>query len=147
MSEPGDRATSMARVQDGLTTISRRATARARQGYASLSLVDQSLVTYIGANPGCRNVDIASHFQLNKSTVSRQVTALADLGLVQGQDSGADKRGQGLALTDAGEQLRRRLAEEVLAGLTERLASWSEDDLRTFAGMLERFNAGDWYAS
>ncbi len=40
-----------------------------------------------------------------------------------------------------------RLAEEVLAALTERLASWTEKDLQTFARMIERFNAGDWSAS
>lgn len=141
MTEPGDRTSSIARVQDGLTTISRRGAARAREGYASLSLVDQSLLTYIGANPGCRNVDIAAHFQLNKSTVSRQVTALVELGLVQIRDSANDSRGQGLGLTEAGADLRRKLAEEILASLTERLASWSEEDLQTFAGMIERFNA------
>lgn len=139
MAEPRDRTPSIARIQDGLTTISRRGAARARQSYASLSLVDQSLVTYIGANPGCRNVDISAHFQLNKSTVSRQVAALVGLGLVEVRGSTA--RGQGLALTETGEDLRRKLADEVLAALTERLASWSEDDLRTFAQMLERFNA------
>ena len=53
-------------------------------------------------------------------------------------------RGQGLTLTDAGDQLRRRLADEVLAALNERLASWSESDLQTFAELIERFNAGDW---
>jgi DNA-binding MarR family transcriptional regulator len=147
MTEPGDRAASIARVQDGLTTISRRGAARARRGYASLSLVDQSLVTYIGAHPGCRNVEIAAHFQLNKSTVSRQVANLVDLGLVDVRDSGSDVRGQGLTLTDAGDQLRRRLADEVLAALNERLASWSEPDLQTFADLIERFNAGDWRES
>jgi DNA-binding MarR family transcriptional regulator len=144
MTEPADRAAAIARVQDGLTTISRRGAARARRGYASLSLVDQSLVTYIGSNPGCRNVDIAAHFLLNKSTVSRQVAALIDLGLVEVNDAGGDVRGNGLRLTDAGSTLSRTIADEVLASLTERLASWTEEDLKSFAGLIERFNAGDW---
>jgi len=144
MTEPADRAAAIARVQDGLTTISRRGAARARRGYASLSLVDQSLVTYIGSNPSCRNVDIAAHFLLNKSTVSRQVAALIDLGLVEVNDAGGDVRGNGLRLTDAGSTLSRTIADEVLASLTERLASWTEEDLESFAGLIERFNAGDW---
>jgi DNA-binding MarR family transcriptional regulator len=139
MDEPADRGSTIARVQGELMTLSRRGTARAREAYSSLSLVDQSLVTYIGANPGCRNVDIATHFQLNKSTVSRQIAALIELGFVESHGSN-EGRGQSLALTTKGADLRTRLAEEVLAALTARFASWPEDDIRTFARLLERFN-------
>ncbi|MGO4277036.1 hypothetical protein AB4Z22_45620, partial [Paenibacillus sp. TAF58] len=76
--------------------------------------------------------------------VSRQVAALIDLGLVEVNDAGGDVRGNGLRLTDAGSTLSRTIADEVLASLTERLASWTEEDLKSFAGLIERFNAGDW---
>jgi DNA-binding MarR family transcriptional regulator len=45
-----------------------------------------------------------------------------------------------ITLTTKGADLRTRLTEEVLAALTARFASWPEDDIRTFARLLERFN-------
>lgn len=140
MDEEAGRGSIIAQVQGELLTLSRRGTARAREAYASLSLVDQSLVTYIGTNPGCRNVDIAAHFQLNKSTVSRQLSTLIDLGFIESH--AIEGRGQALTLTAKGSELQQRLSEEVLAALTTRFASWPEDDIRTFAILLERFNSG-----
>jgi DNA-binding MarR family transcriptional regulator len=141
MDEQADREGDIARVQGELTTLSRRSAARARDAYSSLSFVDQSLVTYIGANPGCRNVDIAAQFQLNKSTVSRQIAALIDFGFVEVQDTN-ENRGQALQLTPKGAALRQRMFEEVLVALNARFASWPADDIRTFATLLERFNVG-----
>lgn len=140
MDEQAEREATIARVQNELTTLSRRGSARARRAYSALSLVDQSLVTYIGSNPGCRNVDIAAHFQLNKSTVSRQVGSLIDLGLVRAQ-GGHEGRGQALVLTETGESLLKALADEVLMMLRIRFDSWSEEDVLTFANLLERFNS------
>jgi DNA-binding MarR family transcriptional regulator len=140
MDEEADRESTIARVQGELMTLSRRGAARAREAYASLSLVDQSLVTYIGANPGCRNVDIAAHFQLNKSTVSRQLASLIGLGLIESRS--VEGRGQALTLTAKGSELQRQLSEEVLVALTARFSSWTEDDIRTFGRLLQRFNSG-----
>ncbi len=145
MTEPGDRAAvdraGAGRADDDQPA--RRSPGSTRRTRRCRSSTSRSSPTS-ERHPGCRNVDIAAHFQLNKSTVSRQVANLVDLGLVEIRDSGSDVRGQGLTLTDAGDRLRRRLADEVLAALNERLASWSEHDLQTFADLMERFNAGDW---
>ena len=134
-----DRGTSIARVQEELTTIARRGTARVRRENEALSFVDQSLLSYIGANPGCRAVDIAAHFQHNRSTVSRQLGALAEFGLIAAGDA-ASGRGQALRLTEQGEEAIRASSQTVLTALTDRLSGWSPDEIEAFARMLERYN-------
>lgn len=128
------------RIQAELTTITRRGTARVRREDEALSFVDQSLLSHIRANPGCRAVDIAGHFQLNRSTVSRQLGALAEFGLIATTDADSG-RGHALVVTDRGRASLDRAAGSVRAALAERLADWSPDELEAFAGMLERYNA------
>lgn len=131
----------VARVRDELTTITRRGTARARQSHPALSLVDQSLLTYIESNPGCRAIDIASHFQLNKSTVSRQLQGLAQAGLIRlDTEHASHGRGQPITLTESGRSVQAEAAADVLRALTSRLAQFSDDEVRMFAGTLRRFN-------
>ncbi|MFJ8896123.1 MarR family winged helix-turn-helix transcriptional regulator [Leifsonia sp. NPDC102414] len=134
-----DRDDIIASIGAQLTTVARRGTARVRRENEALSFVDQSLLNYIGANPGCRAVDIAAHFQLNRSTVSRQLAALAEFGLVVSAEPDAS-RGLALRLTDAGTAALRDAASTVQAALTTRLSGWTADELRAFAGMLSRYN-------
>ncbi|MET0783402.1 MAG: MarR family winged helix-turn-helix transcriptional regulator [Leifsonia flava] len=145
----GDASPAVARIRDELTTATRRGSARARRTHPSLSLVDQSLLNYIEANPGARGVDIAGHFQLHKSTVSRQLKILFELGLVQFAPDAADpsagaqaSRGQAIELTASGRILQAESSAELLAALTERLAHWDASDLETFAALLARYNSG-----
>ncbi len=140
--ENADRSAAVERIQSELTTIARRGTARVRREDETLSFVDQSLLSFIRANPGCRAVDIAGHFQLNRSTVSRQLGALAEFGLIAGADADSG-RGHALAVTDRGRELLDRAAGSVRAALDERLTGWSADELVLFAGMLSRYNAID----
>ncbi|MET4062013.1 DNA-binding MarR family transcriptional regulator [Arthrobacter sp. UYP6] len=137
------RDTAIGSVYDQIDAIYRRAVARSRRINAPLSQVEQSLLAFIGSNPGCRATDIASAFSLNRSTVSRQVHALADLGLVVEGDDGdhQPRRGRALSVTDEGaDRLKRSLAIHREA-VRNRLDGWSEPELKDFAAALERFNA------
>lgn len=138
--ENTDRSAAVERIQSELTTIARRGTARVRREDETLSFVDQSLLSYIRANPGCRAVDIAAHFQLNRSTVSRQLGTLAEFGLIAGADADSG-RGHALAVTDRGRASLDRAAGSVRAALDERLTGWSAEELTLFAGLLSRYNA------
>lgn len=137
--QPAARDHVIARIGAELTTVARRGTARVRRQNEALSFVDQSLLSYIGANPGCRAVDIAAHFQLNRSTVSRQLGTLAEFGLVTTTELDA-ARGQALGLTEAGVAALNDAATALQAALTARLSTWSADELGAFAAMLSRFN-------
>ncbi|GAA4150211.1 MarR family winged helix-turn-helix transcriptional regulator [Leifsonia shinshuensis] len=142
--DPRDRTSSdpIARVQRELLTLGRRGTARVRREDEVLSVVDRSLLTYIQDNPGCRAVDIAAHFQLNRSTVSRQLAALLEHGYVAADDDApGGSRGIALRLTPAGGRAFDQSTRTVLDSVARRLEGWSETDLEAFARMLERYNA------
>ena len=64
---------SVAAIQRALTAIARRGRARSRAHAPQLSLVDQSLLDYLHDHPDSRAADIAVHYLLDKSTVSRQL--------------------------------------------------------------------------
>ncbi|WP_431278160.1 MarR family winged helix-turn-helix transcriptional regulator [Leifsonia poae] len=146
------RENAIARVQEELITVARRGTARVRRENEALSFVDQSLLSFIAANPGSRAVDIAAHFGLNRSTVSRQLGALAEFGLITTlPDENAEAmaatdtdpargRGQALRLTEAGEHAMLTSTRVTLAALTDRLADWAPDEIDRFAALLERYN-------
>ena len=135
----------MGSIYDQIDAIYQRAVARSRRINAPLTQVEQSLLSYIGRNPGCRATDIAAAFSLNRSTVSRQLHALGDLGLVaagEDDDDGQARRGRPLHVTGEGaDRLERSLAIHREA-VRSRLDGWSEAELRDFAAALERFNSG-----
>lgn len=138
-----ERTGAVSRVQRELTTIARRGTARVRREDEALSAVDRSLLAYIQNNPGCRAVEIATHFGLNRSTVSRQLTALTGDGFVAaGTPAGSAGRGIALRLTGKGEDVLARAADLLNRELTRRLSQWTQDDVEVFARLLERYNEG-----
>ena len=83
--------------------------------------------------------DLADKVYADVSTVSRQVTHLVGLGLVERLSDPEDGRAHLAALTDAGVDLLtslRRSRNEWLLGLLE---GWTNDDIQTFSDYLERF--------
>lgn len=91
---------------------------------------------------GPQNVTtLADRLNLDGSTVTRQVTALATAGLAVRRPDPSDGRGTvieptatGLQQVDAVAQARRELYDRVLA-------DWSENDREGLAAALVRFNA------
>ncbi|HVV30151.1 MAG TPA: MarR family transcriptional regulator [Mycobacteriales bacterium] len=88
-----------------------------------------------------RGSELAHELGLDLSTVSRQVAGLVRQGLVRKTSDPDDGRAWLLELTAAG----RRLVQQGMAAretfLDELLVHWTEDDLRTFGQLLDRFNA------
>jgi DNA-binding MarR family transcriptional regulator len=126
-----------------LETVSRRAVARARHKSAPLSFVEHSLVTFIATHPGCRATDIAADFGLNRSTVSRQLGGLVELGLVEPGEGVAveGRRGQALALTARGRDLLARSVDANRSALADRLEGWTADEVDALAAALHRLNS------
>jgi DNA-binding MarR family transcriptional regulator len=74
------------------------------------------------------------------STISRQVAELVRRGLVRREPDPSDGRASLLAITGAGREVcerLRRLRRDLLAAAVE---GWTDDDLATFASLLNRFN-------
>lgn len=137
-----ERAASVTRAYTELARITRRAAVRARGPEAALSIVDHSLVDFVARHEGCMAIDIARYLRLNRSTISRQLSGLLAAGLIEHVDGGTGNA-KPLAVTPAGEAALARSVRVHRAGLEQRLASWSDDDVALLAGLLERLGAAD----
>ncbi|WP_267975525.1 MarR family winged helix-turn-helix transcriptional regulator [Streptomyces lomondensis] len=124
-----------------MTVFARRARAAAGRMHPELSLVSYTLLGHLEESGGCRATDLAAHYALDKSTVSRQVAALERSGLVERRPDAADQRAQVLHLTQAGRRVLARVTESRRAAFRERLAHWPAADLNRFADYLVRYNA------
>ncbi|MBV1949017.1 MarR family winged helix-turn-helix transcriptional regulator [Streptomyces sp. BV129] len=129
-------------IQREMTAFARRARASAGRMHPELSLVSYTLLGHLEERGGCRATDLATHYALDKSTVSRQVGALERAGLIERRLAPDDARVQVLHLTDAGQEILAQVTRSRRAAFRERLADWPEDDLIRFAAYLERYNAG-----
>jgi DNA-binding MarR family transcriptional regulator len=124
-----------------LIVISRRGVADARVANLSLSMTDQSILGYIVDHPGCRSVDIAEAYRLNRSTVSRQLAGLTELGVVREVPDAAG-RGRPLELTEAGWAVYDEAIEILHGVVSHQLDGWTDAQITRFARDLQRFNAG-----
>ncbi|MFJ3584540.1 MarR family winged helix-turn-helix transcriptional regulator [Streptomyces sp. NPDC090127] len=135
------RRTSVDTIQRELTAFARRARAAAARLHPELPLVSYTLLAHIVDQQGCRATDLAAHYLLDKSTVSRQIAALEKLGLVERRPDPEDHRVQVLHPTAAGSHLLAATQASRQAAYQERLKDWSAEDLARFAGYLLRYNA------
>ena len=129
-------------LYQGLTTLSRRARDVGDDLHPGLSLVAYTLLTQVGAEPGMRAADLAAHFCLDKSTLSRQLEQLTSAGLLGRDGEQPGRRGYALTLTAAGRQHLDAAGHAVRDRLAERLTDWDERDIEAFAQLVTRFNRG-----
>lgn len=94
-----------------MTAFARRARASAGRMHPELSLVSYTLLGYLEESGGCRAADLAAHYALDKSTVSRQVAVLEHDELIARSLDPDDHRVQVLQLTDAGRRLLAQVTE------------------------------------
>ncbi|MFD9321398.1 MarR family winged helix-turn-helix transcriptional regulator [Streptomyces sp. NPDC057456] len=128
-------------IQREMTSFARRARASAGRLHPELSLVSYTLLGHLEESGGCRATDLAAHYALDKSTVSRQVGALERAALIERRQDPEDHRVQVLDLTDAGRRILAQVTESRRTAFRERLAQWPEADLERFAEYLVRYNA------
>jgi DNA-binding MarR family transcriptional regulator len=128
-------------IQREMTVFARRARASAGRLHPELSLVSYTLLGHLEEVGGCRATDLAAHYALDKSTVSRQVAALERAALIERRQDPEDHRVQVLHLTDAGRHILAQVTESRRTAFRERLAQWPPEDLARFAEYLTRYNA------
>ncbi|MFD9394029.1 MarR family winged helix-turn-helix transcriptional regulator [Streptomyces sp. NPDC060000] len=140
-----EAAESVETIQREMTVFARRARASAGRLHPELSLVSYTLLGHLEESGGCRATDLAAHYALDKSTVSRQVGALERADLIERRQDPEDHRVQVLHLTDAGRRILAQVTESRRTAFRERLAQWPEDDLERFAEYLVRYN--EWHGA
>lgn len=128
-------------IQREMTIFARRARASAGRMHPELSLVSYTLLGHLEEQDGCRATDLAAHYALDKSTVSRQVAALERAALVERRLDPEDHRVQVLHLTETGRRILAQVTVSRRAAFQERLANWPQEDLARFADYLVRYNA------
>src|SRR5260370_37052319 len=127
-------------LYQGITTIVRRSRDLGDDLHPGLSVVAYTLLLQIDVTPQARAADLACHFGLDKSTVSRQLEQLISAGLLRRVGERPGRRGRELALTAAGQQHLAFAAQAVRCRLAERLADLDERGDAAFVQLVTRFN-------
>src|SRR3954451_16523757 len=120
-----------AEVQRELTVFSRRIRSLSARLHPELSFVAYSMLSQIAGEQECSAVDLVHLYQLDKSTVSRQVADLERRGLVVRVGGG---RGRLLQASEAGSALLAEAARAQREELERRVADWEPGRLAEFAG-------------
>ncbi len=127
-------------LYQGQSTLVRRARDLGDDLHPGLSLVAYTLLAQIDVAPEARAADLAAHFGLDKSTVSRQLEQLISAGLLRREGERPGRRGCCLALTSTGQQHLAAAAQAVRCQLAEWLTDWDERDVAAFGQLISRFN-------
>ncbi|MET8428018.1 MarR family transcriptional regulator [Nocardia sp. NPDC004860] len=130
-------------IQRELTAFARRARGRAAELHPGLSLVASSILDLVIERNGCLASDLAGHFRLDKSTVSRQVAALERDGYLAREVDPANRRNLVLHATAEGKRVARAAARNRSAAFSKRFADWDDADVERLAAYLVRYNAVD----
>ncbi|WP_225726828.1 MULTISPECIES: MarR family winged helix-turn-helix transcriptional regulator [unclassified Nocardia] len=137
----GPRDVAIDTIQRELTAFARRARGRAAELHPELSLVAFSILDLVIERDGCQATDLATHFLLDKSTVSRQVTALERLGYLTRAIDPTNRRNHILRPTREGKRVAREAEDARRTAFAERLREWPDADITRFADYLHRYNA------
>ena len=105
-------------------------------GYAVLVAV-RELSAQAG---GARGGEVSEALGLHKSTTSRNLTTLEQLGLVERAPDPEDARARQVQLTAAGAAALERSFEGRRVRLKDQLSSWEPEDIAALAELLRRLN-------
>ena len=120
------------RRADFKKTLDGSAEAMDRSAYILLKFLVQEEAATIG--------EISESFQLDKSTVSRQVSALEKKKWVRRYSDERDGRKCLVQATELGSQKFHEAHSARLAAYREFLQDWTEEELRIFSELIARLN-------
>ena len=137
----------MRAVEDELVALFARSREHQRQATASihpsLQPAGYGVLRLLSNRGPARASALAERLGVDRSAVTRLVQSLEDLGLVIRRQDAADGRATLLDLSDAGRERMSALRADHQVTLHRRLADWPAEDVRRFADLLARFNAGN----
>jgi DNA-binding MarR family transcriptional regulator len=139
----------LAGVEHELSTLFRRARSAqmllARRVHPEMDAAGYALISQIelgtaGGGPGVRASDVAQAIGLDKSTVSRGLTHLESLGLIERIEDPDDGRARLLRLTATGAAGFNAMRIQRQTEFRAILARWDTPDLASLAELLSRLN-------
>ena len=113
---------------------------RARSVHPELQPSAYLILTYLHEEDDVRSSKLVENFGIDKGAISRQISSLVDLGLVERFPDPEDGRATRLRLTDDAKTRIDAVRERRWGRFGERLAEWSDDDLADFARTLQHYN-------
>ncbi|MEG3630512.1 MarR family transcriptional regulator [Streptomyces sp. C6-003] len=129
-----------------LTVLLRRARANqgemAREVHPDLESSAYGLLVRLGECGAQRATELAGYIGVGKATMSRQLRALEDLGLVAREPDPADGRAWLITLTPEGRERVGRVREARRARYARRLADWDPKAVAELARLLHELNLG-----
>jgi len=127
-----------------LTVLFRRARATsgdlARAVHHDLEAAAYGLLVRLEEAEPERATDLAAYFGVGKATMSRQLHALEDLGLVAREPDPADGRAYLVRLTAEGRERFRRVRTARRELYLRQMAAWDPAEVAELAGLLHRLN-------
>ncbi len=132
-------------IEQELTLLVRRAQKVHLRGGPTEQVVERAaygILAWLHDAGPLRPSELAAHFHLDASTISRQVGSLEQAGLVTRAPDAEDRRALRLRLTEHGQKVLSTTRAERRAVVRSLLRSWSPQDLASFASLLAAFNAG-----
>ena len=142
--EQGDRREAAQAVERSLSVLFGRARSFslqvAKQVHPGLDTASYALLVHLYETGPVRAAEIVERTGLDKSTVSRQIARLEELGLLERAVDSADGRARIVQLTAIGHDRLDAVRNDRRTLLRERLSHWSTEDMKTFSSLLERLN-------
>ncbi|MFI6443084.1 MarR family winged helix-turn-helix transcriptional regulator [Kitasatospora sp. NPDC050543] len=131
-------------VEREVALLFRRGRARvaelSRRVHPQLEGTAYSMLAYIEQAGRVRVTDVGAHFAVGKATVSRQIKALEELGLVAREVDPLDRRSALVSLTEDGAARYLRVRAARMERYRELMETWPQADVECFAELLGRFN-------
>lgn len=117
--------------------------------YSELERAEYLLLRTLDRDGPADICGLASALGLDPSTAGRQVTTLAERGLVLREPSSADRRRSIVTLTEEGRDAMGRVRRQRRQATRELLAGWTEEERRVLADVFTRYNrtVGEAYLS
>ncbi|MFI6107804.1 MarR family winged helix-turn-helix transcriptional regulator [Streptomyces sp. NPDC051310] len=129
-----------------LAVFLRRARAQsgemAREVHPELEPAAYGLLVRLDATGSQRATELAGYFGVGKATMSRQLRALEDLGLVTRDPDPADGRASLVRLTEEGRARFRRVRDARRERYRRKLAGWDRAEVAELARLLHQLNTG-----
>ncbi|WP_435126286.1 MarR family winged helix-turn-helix transcriptional regulator [Actinacidiphila sp. bgisy144] len=140
---PGDSVAGS--LERELTVLFRRARAAsgevAREVHPGLETAAYGLLVRLDEAEPERATELAAYFGVGKATMSRQLRAMEELGLVTREPDPADGRAYLMRLTDEGRERFARVRRARRERYLGQLAEWDPRDVAELARLLHRLNA------
>ncbi|MEN8650941.1 MarR family transcriptional regulator [Streptomyces sp. 21So2-11] len=112
----------------------------AREVHPELEPAAYGLLVRLDEADRQRATELAAWFGVGKATMSRQLRAMEDLGLVTREPDPADGRASLVALTDGGRERFRRVRDARRARYVRKLADWDRAEVAELARLLHQLN-------